>query len=145
MMAGIAGIKKSGQKELVNKMLDKLSHRGKAGRKIIETDNATIGVVWSIPQKDFAFGASEKICVQDYAGNGHIAKAEIADGKLLLRRDELGIAPLYFGKDNSNSLCFASEVKSLLEATKDINEFLPGYSSEDEVESQYFQLRKKRK
>ena len=142
-MAGIAGIKKSGQKELVNKMLDKLSHRGKAGRKIIETDNATIGVVWSIPQKDFAFGASEKIYVQDYAGNGHIAKAEIADGKLLLRRDELGIAPLYFGKDNSNSLCFASEVKSLLEATKDINEFLPGYSSKDEVESQYFKLQKK--
>ncbi len=142
-MAGIAGIKKAGERALVEKMLNKLYHRGKAGRKIIETDNATIGVVWSMPQKDSAFSASEKIYVQDYAGNGHTAKAEVSDGNLLLQRDELGIAPLYFGKNKSHSLCFASEAKSLLEATDDINEFLPGHSSKNEIESQYFQLQKK--
>lgn len=142
-MAGIAGIKKSGEKDRVEKMLNKLSHRGKAGRKIIETESATIGVLWPEPQKNSAFSINEKTYVQDYAGNGHLAKAEISNGTLILQRDELGIAPLYFGKYNSNTFCFASEAKALLEVTDDINEFPPGCLSNNEIVQRFFQLEKK--
>jgi len=139
-MGGIAGIKRKGENELVNKMLDKISFRGKTGKRIIETEEATIGVVWPQSQKDFAFNSTEKIFVQDTAGNGHLAKAEIIKGDLILERDELGIAPLYFGRTRDNVLCFASEVKSLLTATNDINELLPGHKFADGRLTQYFNL-----
>jgi asparagine synthase (glutamine-hydrolysing) len=141
-MAGIAGIKRKGENELVNKMLEKISHRGKVGKRILETEVATIGVVWPQSQKDFAFNSTEKIFVQDTAGNGHLAKAEINNGNLVLERDELGIAPLYFGRTKDNVLCFASEVKSLLLATTDINEMPPGQRLSNDQLTTYFNLEK---
>ena len=142
-MAGIVGIKRKGEKGLVEKMLNKISHRGNTGKRIIETDEATIGVVWTSPQKDSAFSSLEKVFIQDTAGNGHLAKAEILNGNLFLERDELGIAPLYFGKTKDDVPCFASEVKSLLTATNDINELLPGYKFSDGILTKYFILQKK--
>lgn len=141
-MAGIAGIKRKGENELVNKMLEKISFRGKTGKRIIETKDATIGVVWPQPQKNLAFNSTEKVFVQDTAGNGHLAKAEINNGNLILERDELGIAPLYFGRTKDNALCFASEVKSLLLATTDINEMLPGHRLSNDQLTTYFDLEK---
>lgn len=141
-MSGIAGIKKAGSKALVEKMLKKMSHRGKNGMKVYETNKATIGVLWPPPQADFAFSNSEKIFIQDSAGNGHLAKAELVNGTLKLERDELGIAPLYYGKTSDGTLCFASEVKALLLSTNDVNEFPAGHVSEDEKLTQYFQLQK---
>ena len=44
-MAGIAGIARPGQGALVGKMLDRLAHRGRATHRIIETQQATLGVV----------------------------------------------------------------------------------------------------
>lgn len=141
-MAGIAGIKKAGSKALVEKMLNKMSHRGKNGMKIYETNKATIGVLWPPPQKEFAFSNSKEIFVQDSAGNGHLAKAELIDGTLKLERDELGVAPLYYGKTSDGVLCFASEVKALLLATNDVNEFPQGHVSADEKLTEYFHLQK---
>ena len=143
-MAGIAGIKRKGENELVNKMLEKIAFRGKVGKRILETEVATIGVVWPQSQKDFAFNSTEKIFVQDTAGNGHLAKAEINNGNLILERDELGIAPLYFGRTKDNALCFSSEVKSLLQSTTDINEMPPGHRLSDNQLTKYFQLEKQK-
>jgi asparagine synthase (glutamine-hydrolysing) len=139
-VAGIAGIFKAGEKDLVKKMLEKLSHRGKSGNHIIETEKATLGAVWSLPQTNSAYSSNEQVFVQDSAGRGHISKAGLVNGKFALERDELGIAPLYFGKTDDGTLCFASEVKSLLIATKDVNEFLPGHKLTDEKLTQYFHL-----
>lgn len=141
-MAGIAGIKKTGEKLLVEKMLEKISHRGKSGMKIIETDRATIGVLWPPPQANSSYSNLQENFVQDSAGNGHLAKAELLNGTLKLKRDELGIAPLYFGKTSDGALCFASEVKALLLATNDVNEFPAGHESADEKLIQYFHLQK---
>lgn len=141
-MAGIAGIKKAGEKALVEKMLRKISHRGKSGMKIIESDAATIGVLWHLTQKSSAYKNSQEIYVQDLTANGQLAKAELQNGTLKLKRDELGMAPLYFGKTSNGSLCFASEVKALLLAANEITEFPAGHESEDEKIIRYFHLQK---
>jgi asparagine synthase (glutamine-hydrolysing) len=123
-MSGIAGITQSGKKEEVGKMLDIIAHRGKAGRKIIDIEGGTIGAVWTELQKDSVF--EEENIVRDSACSGHFAQAQIKDGELLLTRDPLGVAPLYYGH-TEDGLCFASEVKSLLDVTRTIHEFPPGY------------------
>jgi asparagine synthetase B (glutamine-hydrolysing) len=46
-MSGIAGILKKDYHSQVEKMLDKISHRGKKGRKIINLPKATLGLIWS--------------------------------------------------------------------------------------------------
>ena len=51
-MAGIAGILKEGKKDEVSRMIEILSHRGNSGKKIIEKDGATIGIVWSNCEDD---------------------------------------------------------------------------------------------
>ncbi len=45
---------------------------------------------------------------------------------IFLARDPLGVCPLYYGHTDDGALCFASEVKALLEATHDVHEFPPG-------------------
>jgi asparagine synthase (glutamine-hydrolysing) len=45
----------------------------------------------------------------------------------LLKRDPVGASPMYYGHTEDGSLCFASEVKALLEATSDVNELPPGH------------------
>ncbi|KYK28831.1 MAG: asparagine synthase [Theionarchaea archaeon DG-70-1] len=137
-MSGIAGIAHSGKKEEVGKMLDKIVHRGKAGRKIIDIEGGTIGVVWTTPQKDSV--SEEENIVRDSASSGHFAQAQIKDGDLLLMRDPLGVAPLYYSHTR-DGLCFAPEVKSLLEVTRTIHEFPPGCKYNGGMEP-YFCLEK---
>ncbi len=45
-MAGITGIFAPGKKKEVEKMLNKISHRGLKGKAILELKEATLGVVW---------------------------------------------------------------------------------------------------
>ena len=44
-MSGIVGIEQHGMQEIVEEMLDKISHRGNAGCKVKEVEGATFGVV----------------------------------------------------------------------------------------------------
>ncbi len=124
-MSGIAGIAKSNQLELVNRMLDKIAHRGPAGRSVLADKTCTLGVVWPGSQPDTRKLLERSKIALDEVDNGHFARAS-ADG-FLLKRDLVGIAPLYYGHTADGSLCFASEVKALLEATSDINELPPGH------------------
>ena len=45
-MAGIAGISGDGKQKQVERMLKRLTHRGKAGVKVVEGHGATLGAVW---------------------------------------------------------------------------------------------------
>ena len=57
---------------------------------------------------------------------GNYALAVTDGDSLLLARDQFGIKPLYYGRQN-DIMYFASEVKALLEVTADINIFPPGH------------------
>ena len=58
--------------------------------------------------------------------NGPFALAVCEGERILLARDALGQAPLYWGF-REGRLCFASEMKALLKATEDINALPPGH------------------
>lgn len=59
-----------------------------------------------------------------------------------LRRDPLGVAPLYYGWTKDNRLCFASEVKGLLEYTRQVYEMPPGHTFDGQHMVAYYQLEK---
>jgi len=124
-MAGIAGIAKSDKLALVNLMLNKISHRGPAGRYVLEDKSGTLGVVWPDSQPEAGQFLKRSRIAIDEVDNGHFAMAA-AEG-FILKRDPVGVAPLYYGHTADGSLCFASEVKALLEATSDVNELPPGH------------------
>jgi len=134
-MAGIAGIARRGESARVEKMLEKIRHRGPCGRAVIESEAATLGVVWpKIQEKDFAevtqghavwdgmFGGE----VERFAGDSPLALAAMVGSELLLARDGIGIAPLYTGEENG-VMVFASEVKALLDSAQQVREFPPGH------------------
>ena len=143
-MSGIVGIARSGEQELVNRMLDNIAYRGQAGRAVVETNGVTLGVVWTEPQAESLVNTPEGSLVRDAGAEGHLAEAKATPQGLILVRDQLGRAPLYYGKTADGTLCFASEVKALLEGTHDINEVLPGhrYDSREDGLQPYFQLEK---
>ncbi|MBI5953490.1 MAG: asparagine synthase [Chloroflexi bacterium] len=126
-MSGIAGIAHAGKTELVNKMLDRLSHRGSDWREIYEVEGTTIGALGSKIQeldlKDLSKGLA-----QDQASAGHFAQAQARADGFELQRDRLGVRPLYYGWTSDGAFCFASEVKGLLAVTRDIHELPPGHS-----------------
>jgi len=140
-MAGIAGISEKGAKEKVSGMLDKIRYRGRAGRSVFETENATLGIVWNESEKEIVnrYLASGTSGYEN--GPGHFARAGNESGKLILTRDELGVAPLYYGRDNNGKLCFSSEVKALLSTTGNISEMLPGHSFEGTILTPFFRLK----
>lgn len=140
-MAGIAGIAQANARAAVERMLDRIQHRGPAGREIIETQDATLGVVWPGCQGQARTLLRECQTARDGEDEGHLAQAEAVDGRLRLTRDNLGLAPLYCGRTADGHLCFASEVKALLEVTQDIREFPPGSQGDDVGVSKRFELR----
>ncbi|MDH7604853.1 MAG: asparagine synthase-related protein [Melioribacter sp.] len=138
-MSGIAGINKPNQFDLVEKMLNKISHRGKFGKKIFSTQNSTLGIVNTQYQsRDLEICEVEKI-IKDDLGDGHLAYAKENGNTIELFRDEIGVSPLYYGF-NDNVICFASEVKSLMEATKNIFELPPGHKLINNNLIRYYQL-----
>jgi asparagine synthase (glutamine-hydrolysing) len=124
-MAGIAGIAQKDKLLLVNRMLDKIAHRGPAGRTVLTDKSCTLGVVWPDSQPEAGRLLEHSKIAFDKVDDGHFAMAS-ADG-FLLKRDLVGAAPLYYGRSADGSLCFASEVKALLEVSSDVNEIPPGH------------------
>jgi len=125
-MAGIAGIANAGRRGDVEHMLDRIAHRGGSGREVFEVRGATLGIVR--PRGQASSGPAVAFGVQDGAGEGHFAEAAVNSGRLRVSRDALGVAPLYLGVTQDGSWCFASEVKALLEVTRDVTELPPGHS-----------------
>jgi asparagine synthase (glutamine-hydrolysing) len=141
-MSGIAGTTQPGKKELVGRMLDKISHRGKAANKIREVQNATIGLVCTKAQADAVVRLEKENAVVDQAESGHLALARAEDNAVVLQRDQLGVAPLYVGWDEHNELYFASEVKALFDLCTKIEQVPPGHMFDGERLEPYFELKK---
>jgi asparagine synthase (glutamine-hydrolysing) len=137
-MAGIAGIDRPGQQAPVTQMLQKMAHRGHFGSKIVESNGTTAGAVWPEAQvrptpptlRQQAAWDGSRPPLPEPAALGRerepFALATATSDGLFLARDPVGICPLYYGRLDDETLCFASEVKALLELTHDIHEFPPG-------------------
>lgn len=141
-MSGIAGIALPGKRSLVEQMLDKIIYRGRAGREIMENGSATLGLVYSEIQTSSIPRMREEFTVEDEAESGHSASARVEDGNVILIRDQLGVAPLYYGFDQDEILCFASEVKALLGHCSGIRAVPAGYKFIGESLEPYFRLEK---
>ena len=139
-MSGIAGIALPGKHDEVKRMLEKIAHRGVAS-EIVETDLATLGVVWSQRRAAISTYLRYLKVAWDDIDNGHYALARGND--LTLERDPLGVAPLYYGRTSNGVLCFASEVKGLLGVTRDIHELPPGHIFNGQREEAHFLFDKK--
>ncbi|MFW6159825.1 MAG: asparagine synthase-related protein [Acidobacteriota bacterium] len=57
---------------------------------------------------------------------GEFALSIAEKNRLILARDPLGIKPLYYGFKNSE-ICFASEIKALVDFVDEVKEFPPGH------------------
>ena len=157
-MAGIAGIASENQDEWVTTALNKIDHRGGAGKAVGSHQGASLGQVWPSAQELFASEIEDQAVVLDgeihnwatlsagatspaealgaaYREEGPQLLAALdgpfamaiadADG-MFLARDSLGKSPLYYGSSNDN-LCFASEMKALLNGEAEVSEFPPGH------------------
>jgi len=130
-MSGIAGIAGAGRQRDVQRMLNRIAHRGGGGQAVFEIDGVTLGVVRTRAQA--ARPAKTSAPVHDYVGDGHYAEARVIDRRLHLARDPLGVSPLYYGRADDGALCFASEVKAMLEITRGIRELPPGHRFDGET------------
>ncbi len=142
-MAAIAGIASPGKKKEIMKLLEAMQYRGPAGQQVIETDGATLGVAWTMPQANAQEKLTQKEIAQDYAGEGHSSEAHDSLDGLVLKRDRLGVAPLYYGHTKEGLLCFASEVKALMDLADDIEELPPGSVLKHGKVTPYYHLEKK--
>ena len=100
-----------------------------------------MGVVWPPYQGQARTLLLELQTACDGDSEWHLAQAGIVEGRLTLTRDNLGLAPLYYGRTPDGHLCFASEVKALLELTRDIHEFPPGSRGDGGGVTKRFELR----
>lgn len=130
-MSGIIGFCGPPDRELLDRMARRLSHRGNLDENLIETEFATIAVLewpqhlsvgqiqtgtfkspsfsWALAGYSFTTPDPEKFRWQDLRG-GH-ACAAIVDNGLQIFRDSVGCQSLYYGRIGDRWL-FASEPKA---------------------------------
>ncbi|NJC97925.1 MAG: hypothetical protein FIB03_16580, partial [Anaerolineae bacterium] len=150
-MSGIAGISRGGQASLVKNMLEKMAYRGHGQPHIIERQNITLGVIRNspetikhpsmIPERAVWDGPRPPLPFEDQIrlARGAFSLASANHAGLLLARDALGIRPLYYSHTADGALCFASEVKAILDLTRKIHEFRPGYwLGADEIPHRFY-------
>lgn len=133
-MSGIAGLActnartagTAGFRRAIEKMLSRLSHRGRAGSEIVEGATATLGLVFSALDSSAVNDLRQQGLARDGEEDGRLAKAWMVGDRLMLMRDALGVSPLYYGRTTDDVICFASEVKALMAVTRDVHEFPPG-------------------
>ncbi|HNX43727.1 MAG TPA: asparagine synthase-related protein [Bacteroidales bacterium] len=140
-MAGIAGVLKSGQKELVEKMLGIISHRGEYGKEIIETNEVTVGMIWSLHENDHVRNLFDQNIFRIGPGYGHHVMVTADDGNVRIERGRVGVVPLYLGTID-NETVFASEVKAILPVTDNIVELLPGKAISNNKIVTYHELKR---
>jgi asparagine synthase (glutamine-hydrolysing) len=170
-VCGIAGIWGDPDNNLLDTMLEKISHRGPDGQGKIVRDNYSLGhnrlsiidveggdqpitnedgslelifngeiynyldIKKDLTDHNFKTDSDSEVILhlfeeegQDVVKNldGMFAFAICDSEDLFIARDPLGIKPLYYGEDG-DTLYFSSEIKSLIKATDDINEFPAGH------------------
>ena len=140
-MAGIAGIAAKGAGEKVAGMLGRMRHRGKTGLAVFENEGTTLGIVWNDAEIETVKNYLAAGNVGYDNGPGHYSRVTPEKGKFILCRDELGVAPLYYGRDLAGNLCFASEIKALLLATNEIKELSPGHFFDGTSLKSFFSLK----
>ncbi len=131
-MAGIAGITRPNEWLAVERMLDKIGHRGRCGRELVQSNGLTVGIVktaFSAHQED----QEPPLSIGDGGGAERLAGVNLAPGEFSLFRDMFGVAPLYYGRDAEGALCFASEVKALIQLAGDVYELPPGTNYDGET------------
>ena len=138
-MAGIIGINRRGEMKMVLRGLEKIVHRGTTGSLIMETEACTLALAWPEAQPSAGKDLATKHVAVDKAGDGHFAIANC--GEFFIKRDPIGVAPLYYGFIEDDLFCFASEVKGMLEFTRDVHELLPGHIYNGRKMEPYFQLK----
>ncbi|MFZ6027701.1 MAG: asparagine synthase-related protein [Chloroflexota bacterium] len=138
-MSGIAGIAHTGKQADVKRMLEKIAHRGVAA-DVIETDAVTLGCTWPKAQSVTAKHLKHSSTAYDSPGDGHFVLVRGND--FLIKRGALGVAPLYYGWTDDGLLCFASEVKGLLEFTRNVHELPPGHVFDGQELEAYSRLGK---
>jgi len=139
-MSAIAGMAGTNKIKEVEAMLAKMAHRGKLGCRVFSWDGATFGINWSSLQEGHIDAMRDKQMVADFKSSGHFAQAMLVNGRILLARDFLGLAPLYYGWTAANELCFASEVKALTLHTRSPIELRPGHRLEQGQSKPYHTL-----
>lgn len=138
-MAAIAGIAAANRKKQVNKMLDRMAHRGQAGRLVVQPGGVTLGIDWPEAQPQAFRLLLDQNLATDQVADGQFARAQAIGGTFALTRDPLGVAPLYFGRTAEDEFCFASEVKGLLAIqASSIQEMPPGHTYLNGVLAEYF-------
>jgi asparagine synthase (glutamine-hydrolysing) len=142
-MAGIAGIFKPDRKGLIEKMLETISHRGEYGKEVIETGNATVGMIWSLHEDKNARSLINQNIFRVGPGHGHQVQVTMNDGNIRIERGRLGVVPLYLALNHNNEIIFASEIKALLPISDQIIELMPGQMIADNEIKTYYELDKK--